>query len=192
MSGSKSIMSGVIDQTALINNVNGTYLFIKRSFDIAASLLAILFLLPVYLSVAIWIKARSRGAVFFVEEKFGIKGSRFLAYEFSKAIDNPYLRKLPLFLNVLRGSMSLVGPQPAASSEQVEDTWYHLRLSAKPGITGMWQASGKMGGMSEMVRVDLKYIRERSTITDLKIILKSIGLMSGNKRLLRKLKQPKE
>lgn len=183
-------MSRVIDQAAFINNVTGTYLFIKRLFDIAASLLAILFLLPVCLVAVIWIKARSRGAVFSIEEKFGIKGNRFLAYEFSKVIDNPYLRKLPLFLNVLRGSMSLVGPQPVSTSEPVEDTWYHLRLSAKPGITGMWQASGKIGGMNEMVRVDLKYIRERSIATDLKIILKSIGLMSGNKRMLRRIKQP--
>lgn len=190
MSESKTTMSGVIDRAALINNVTRRYLIIKRLYDIAASLLAILFLLPVYLIAFIWIIIHSKGAVFFVEEKFGIKGSRFLAYEFSKVIDNPYVRKLPLLLNVLRGSMSLVGPQPVSAKEPVEDTWYHLRLSAKPGITGMWQASGKVGGMNEMVRVDLKYVRERSIITDLKIILKSIGLMSGNKRLLRKLKNP--
>jgi lipopolysaccharide/colanic/teichoic acid biosynthesis glycosyltransferase len=73
--------------------------------------------------------------------------------------------------------MSFVGPQPTSVKEIIKDPWYILRMSAKPGITGLWQISRKSGGSNEMARVDLKYIRERSLWNDFKIILKTICLM---------------
>lgn len=180
----QSAINNIIDQSSLINNVSKTYLFVKRFFDIAIALLMILLLSPVILITALWIKICSRRAVLHTEEKYGLRGSRFKAYEFAKMIKNPYIRKLPLLFNVLKGNMSLVGPQPALTEDITKDAWYNLRMSAKPGITGLWQVSGKYGGLKEMVRVDLKYIRERSLWNDFKIILKAIRLMFGEKRTL--------
>lgn len=180
----QSDINEIIVQRSLINNVSKTYLCVKRFFDIVVSLLAILLLSPILLTTAIWIKIRSRGAILHTEEKYGLRGNRFKAYEYAKIVKNTYICKLPLLFNVLKGNMSLVGPQPASTEDITKDAWYSLRMSAKPGITGLWQVSGKNGGVNVMVRVDLKYIRERSLWNDFKIILKAIRLMFGKKRLL--------
>jgi lipopolysaccharide/colanic/teichoic acid biosynthesis glycosyltransferase len=178
----QSVIDRTIDQKSLINNVSKTYLCVKRIFDIVVSFLAILLLSFILLTTVIWIKIRSRGAVLHSEEKYGLGGSRVKTYEFSKIVTNTYISKLPLLFNVLKGNMSLVGPQPMSAGDITKDDWCNLRMSAKPGITGLWQVNGKYGGISEMVRVDLKYIRERSLWNDFKIILKTICLMFGEKR----------
>jgi lipopolysaccharide/colanic/teichoic acid biosynthesis glycosyltransferase len=178
----QSVIDRTIDQKSLINNVSKTYLCVKRIFDIVVSFLAILLLSFILLTTVIWIKIRSRGAVLHSEEKYGLGGSRVITYEFSKIVTNTYISKLPLLFNVLKGNMSLVGPQPMSAGDITKDDWCNLRMSAKPGITGLWQVNGKYGGISEMVRVDLKYIRERSLWNDFKIILKTICLMFGEKR----------
>jgi lipopolysaccharide/colanic/teichoic acid biosynthesis glycosyltransferase len=178
----QSVIDRTIDQKSLINNVSKTYLCVKRIFDIVVSFLAILLLSFILLTTVIWIKIRSRGAVLHSEEKYGLGGSRVITYEFSKIVTNTYISKLPLLFNVLKGNMSLVGPQPMSAGDITKDDWCNLRMSAKPGITGLWQVNGKYGGISEMVRVDLKYIRERSLWNDFKIILKTIRLMFGEKK----------
>ena len=174
----------IIVQRSLINNVSKVYLCVKRFFDIMVSLFAILLLSPILLASAIWIKINTRGAVLHAEEKYGLRGRKFKAYEFEKIVKNTYICKLPLLINVLKGNMSLVGPQPMLTGEMTKDVWYNLRMSAKPGITGLWQVSGRYGEVNEMVRVDLKYIRERSLCNDFKILLKAICLMFGKKRSL--------
>jgi lipopolysaccharide/colanic/teichoic acid biosynthesis glycosyltransferase len=86
------------------------------------------------------------------------------------------LDELPQLWNVLRGEMSLVGPRPSL--------WYELRqykpwhrnriLEAKPGITGLWQVSGRSRTtFDEMVRLDLRYTRTSSLWTDIKILLRT-------------------
>ena len=83
------------------------------------------------------------------------------------------LDELPQFLNVLRGEMSIVGARPPIPYEVEEyDLWHRKRLDMKPGITGLWQVSGRNRlTFEEMVRIDLFYIENWSVWLDLKIIL---------------------
>lgn len=86
------------------------------------------------------------------------------------------LDELPQLLNVLRGEMSLVGPRPPIPYEiECYDLWHRGRvLEAKPGITGLWQVKGRSRTtFDEMVRLDIKYIREWSCWLDLRILLET-------------------
>jgi exopolysaccharide biosynthesis polyprenyl glycosylphosphotransferase len=91
--------------------------------------------------------------------------------------------ELPQLWNVLKGEMSLVGPRPPLPREVAQYTEYDKqRLLVTPGCTGLWQVSGRSNvGFEEMVELDLKYIRERSILFDLKIIFKTILLLFGSK-----------
>jgi exopolysaccharide biosynthesis polyprenyl glycosylphosphotransferase len=87
--------------------------------------------------------------------------------------------ELPQLWNVLKGEMSLVGPRPPLPREVAQYTEYDKqRLLVTPGCTGLWQVSGRNDlGFDEMVELDLKYIRERSLLYDIKIIFKTIKIM---------------
>ncbi len=98
-----------------------------------------------------------------------------------------FLRKssideLPQVINVLKGEMSLIGPRPPIPYEvESYDTWHIERLKVKPGMTGLWQVSGR-GELpfEEMVKLDLFYLRNWSLWLDFKILLKTIpAVMSG-------------
>jgi lipopolysaccharide/colanic/teichoic acid biosynthesis glycosyltransferase len=83
------------------------------------------------------------------------------------------LDELPQFWNVLRGEMSLVGPRPPVPYEfEVYDVWHRRRvLEVKPGVTGLWQVSGRNRTLfDEMVRLDLRYCRSWSLWLDVKIL----------------------
>jgi lipopolysaccharide/colanic/teichoic acid biosynthesis glycosyltransferase len=91
--------------------------------------------------------------------------------------------ELPQFINVLKGEMSLVGPRPPIPYElEKYDTW-HLRrvLEVKPGITGLWQVTGRSSTtFDEMVRLDLQYARNWSPSMDVKILLKTpLAVVAG-------------
>ncbi|MDY0040410.1 MAG: exopolysaccharide biosynthesis polyprenyl glycosylphosphotransferase [Desulforhabdus sp.] len=84
------------------------------------------------------------------------------------------LDELPQFFNVLKGDMSLVGPRPPIPYElESYDVWHRNRiLEVKPGITGLWQISGRSScTFDEMVRLDLRYSRNWSVLMDLRILL---------------------
>jgi len=84
------------------------------------------------------------------------------------------LDELPQFWNVLRGEMSLVGPRPPVPYEfEIYDIWHRRRvLDVKPGVTGLWQVSGRSRTrFDEMVRLDLRYCRTWSLWLDLKILI---------------------
>ncbi len=90
----------------------------------------------------------------------------------------------PQFLNVLRGEMSLVGPRPPLAYEvQAYDTWHRRRiLEAKPGITGLWQVSGRSKtSFDEMVRLDLQYVRKWSLWLDIRILLQTPTVVFSGK-----------
>ena len=83
--------------------------------------------------------------------------------------------ELPQLLNVLRGDMSMVGPRPPLPSEaELYDTRARQRLAVKPGITGLWQVSGRcLLSYQEMIALDLQYCRSSSVATDLGILLRT-------------------
>lgn len=89
------------------------------------------------------------------------------------------LDELPQLLNVVGGSMSIVGPRPPLPSEVAQYTDYdRQRLLVTPGATGMWQVGGRNDvDFDEMVRLDLTYIQHRSIWMDLKIIFKTVVIM---------------
>jgi exopolysaccharide biosynthesis polyprenyl glycosylphosphotransferase len=87
------------------------------------------------------------------------------------------LDELPQFINVLKGEMSLVGTRPPTPDEvQTYLKWHHRRISIRPGITGLWQVSGrnKITDFDEIVKLDLKYIDTWSIWLDIVIIFKTI------------------
>jgi lipopolysaccharide/colanic/teichoic acid biosynthesis glycosyltransferase len=190
----------------------------KYFFDILGSAVALLLFSPLFLIIAIAIKATSPGPVFFRQERVGLNGKTFIFYKFRSMTTNNdpqqhkeyitrfinqqntaavepgifkltddsritkvgyFIRKtsldeLPQLINVLKGDMSLVGPRPPIPYEcDLYDIWHRRRLlAARPGITGLWQVMGRSRTtFDEMVRLDLKYLREWNLLLDLKIIL---------------------
>lgn len=93
------------------------------------------------------------------------------------------LDELPQLLNVLKGDMSIVGPRPALVREVEQYSSYQKkRLTVKPGITCIWQVSGRNTvGFDEWVEMDIYYIENRSIILDFKLILLTIPVLLGDK-----------
>ncbi len=89
------------------------------------------------------------------------------------------LDELPQFINILKGEMTIVGPRPPLPYEyEYYDDWHKLRLKVKPGLTGLWQVSGRSSvPFNEMVMLDLYYIENWSLLLDLKIMLQTIPVM---------------
>ena len=91
------------------------------------------------------------------------------------------LDELPQIFNVLRGDMSLVGPRPTSFSADTYSLWHTARLEVKPGLTGLWQISGRHEiDFDERLRLDIAYIRNRSLKLDVLILLRTFGaVLSG-------------
>ncbi|MDD5195585.1 MAG: sugar transferase [Candidatus Omnitrophica bacterium] len=87
--------------------------------------------------------------------------------------------ELPQFLNVLKGDMSIVGPRPALPYEvELYQGWQKERLKISPGITGLWQIQGRNRlDFEEGIRLDLKYIAEKSLTADFKIMFKTAWIL---------------
>jgi lipopolysaccharide/colanic/teichoic acid biosynthesis glycosyltransferase len=94
------------------------------------------------------------------------------------------LDEMPQFINVLKGEMSLVGTRPPTPDEvqQYED-WHLRRISTKPGITGLWQISGRnaIKDFTEVVKLDLQYIDGWRFATDLWILWKTVWVVLARK-----------
>jgi lipopolysaccharide/colanic/teichoic acid biosynthesis glycosyltransferase len=110
---------------------------------------------------------------------------------FGRILRKTSLDELPQLVNVLKGEMSLVGPRPI-SLEDFKRTktpfpsdfylWDQLRHQVKPGITGLWQVSGRSSlNFNDMVRLDLEYVRQQCLWNDFKILLKTIPVVLSGK-----------
>ena len=203
---------------------------IKRVIDIAASLLILLFFLPLMVMVAALIKISSPGPILFRQTRIGYKHRPFQLLKFrsmlvssddsehrdfvrdwiadkkdAQQVENGtiihkitndkrvtpvgrLIRKfsideLPQIFNVLRGDMSLIGPRPPLPYEiEHYKEWHKRRLDAPPGITGLWQVSGRNRlNFDEMVRLDLYYIENWSLEMDFKIAVRTLlEVLFGN------------
>ena len=97
------------------------------------------------------------------------------------------LDEFPQFWNVLKGDMSLVGTRPPTVDEWKQYEPYHRgRLAVKPGLTGMWQVSGRsdITDFEEVVKLDMEYVKNWNIGMDIKILLKTVGVVlkgSGSK-----------
>lgn len=85
------------------------------------------------------------------------------------------LDELPQLWNVLKGDMSLVGPRPTSFGSETWDLWHTARLEVRPGLTGLWQVTGR-GVMTfdERLRLDIAYLRAMSFGNDLRILLRTV------------------
>ena len=198
---------------------NEMQLALKRSLDVAISLLVLGLALPVIGIAALAIKLTSPGSIVFKQTRIGLNGRIFTLYKFRtmiedahdrreevahlnemngpafKAKDDPrvtpvgrWLRRFsldefPQFWNVLRGDMSLVGPRPPIPEEVASyHRWHRRRLSMKPGLTCLWQVSGRndIQDFDHWMKLDLQYIDNWSPSLDLKILLRTIpAVLSG-------------
>lgn len=99
--------------------------------------------------------------------------------------------ELPQLINVLRGEMSMVGPRPCLSYEYESYLpWQRERFNTLPGLTGLWQVSGKnRTTFAEMMQLDISYAREKTLWLDLVIILKTVPAILGQVWFARKKKK---
>lgn len=174
------------------------YRVAKRAFDISVATVLLVFTLPLWLIVGIWVKVSSRGPVFFRQQRIGHGGREFGMYKFrSMYVDAPryslspidagdrritpagrFLRRtsldeLPQLLNVIRGEMSLVGPRPEMPFiVEKYGAVERQRLSVPQGITGLWQLSAdRKNAIHESLEYDLYYIENRGFFLDIALLL---------------------
>lgn len=183
--------------------------FIKNLEDKVLGFIAIILTLPLWVIIAISIKLSSSGPVFYRQKRYGIHGKEFniwkfrtmnvsdSAGEFVQAVSSDprvtrvgrFLRRtsldeLPQLINVVGGSMSLVGPRPHPNkmNEDYRDQLfgYMQRHNVKPGITGLAQINGYRGetktdeDMKNRIQLDLEYIKNWSLFLDFKILLLTV------------------
>lgn len=183
---------------------------VKRASDIVLGLLILAMIWPIMLATAIAVKVTSKGPVIFKQRRYGADGKSIMVYKFrsmtvmedddtvKQAQKNDqrltpiggFLRKssldeLPQFLNVLEGSMSIVGPRPHANAHNEYYRklikGYMIRHKVRPGITGWAQVNGCRGEtdtldkMEQRIRYDLDYLRHWSLFMDLKIIFMTVA-----------------
>ncbi|AVQ44385.1 sugar transferase [Clostridium botulinum] len=137
-----------------------------------------------------------RSMVIDAEEKlFGLKDQNEMSGPMFKMRNDPritkvgkFIRKtsideLPQLFNVLKGEMSLVGPRPNLPREVIKFTDYQKdKLLVKPGLTCYWQVTGRNNiDFEQWIELDIKYIRERNTWTDIKLIFKTVRVLFGDK-----------
>lgn len=180
------------------------YEYSKRFIDIILSLFLIIVLLPLTILIAILIKMTSKGPIVYKQERVGLNDKNFILYKFRTMVANhsgpswttqnddritpfgkimryTHLDEIPQLFNILKGNISFIGPR-AEASKLVEIyrqlPYYDLRHIIKPGLTGWaqlnYKPSASLEEAREKLRYDIYYIKNRSLIFDLLIILKTI------------------
>lgn len=188
---------------------------VKRIMDIVVSLVVLIITLPILMSIALVIKFGSPGSIIYKQRRVGRGGKPFTMYKFRTmyldaesetgptwAKENDpritkmgyWLRKLrldeiPQLINVLRGSMSLVGPRPErphfVDQFKIQIPLYTRRLRVRPGITGWaqvkWKYDSSLDDVKEKTKYDLYYVENISLKMDLKILIITIITMLKGK-----------
>lgn len=189
---------------------------LKRAMDIVLSAGALVFISPLLLCIAVLIKIKDPGPVFFAQNRIGRDGREFRCLKFrtmvvdaqerldallasdpeaarewrmsQKLSSDPritplgdFLRRssldeLPQLFNILKGEMSIVGPRPIVRNEAARyGDKYGFYLSARPGLTGLWQISGRSDtSYDERVDLDMTYVRDWSVANDIKIMAMTV------------------
>ena len=205
-----------ITDRRLIRKVKAANGRLKRAFDLAGATLALVFLAPALLTIALLVKLTDRGPILYRHTRVGRQGERFECLKFRTMamdaeerlarilLDDPhaaeewqetqklrndprvtaigaFLRKssldeLPQIWNVLLGDMSIIGPRPITRAElnrYGKDRRYYLLV--RPGITGLWQVSGRSStGYEKRIRYDREYLEEWSWLGEFWILLMTI------------------
>jgi lipopolysaccharide/colanic/teichoic acid biosynthesis glycosyltransferase len=188
--------------------VSPYYLKSKRALDLVGGSVLFIISLPLWLIIFILIKLESRGPVIISQQRIGYKGKLFTMYKFrtmhahvnlyehapkqagdkritrfGKLLRQTSLDELPQVLNILNGSMSLVGPRPEMSHVVATyEPWQHIRFEAKPGLTGLWQVCGRKDlPLTENIEFDIYYIHHQSVILDTKILVRTIPVVIGRR-----------
>lgn len=213
-----NIFNSRVNVFTLENNLlSKTNMLIKSSLDYVLVISTMIFWVPIFVIIALWIKKEDpSGSIFFIQRRLGINGKEFLCYKFrtmysdqsfmpewldthpeEKAYYNIYhkymndpritkagafLRKtsldeLPQLFNVLKGEMSLIGPRPYMIIEKKDiGNKYPLVLAVKPGITGLWQVSGRNDvDFNTRVEMDVWYMKNWSLWNDITILFKTVS-----------------
>jgi len=177
----------------------------KRGLDLAVSSALIVVASPFLAAAAAAIKLEDRGPVIFRQERVGRDGKPFRILKFRTMVEDAHLKgpgylvsegdpritrvgaflrrwsldELPQLFNIVRGEMSVVGPRPtlAYQVEQYSD-FQRRRLAVPPGVTGWAQIRGRNGlTWPERIELDVWYVDHRSLGLDMKILLKTIGVI---------------
>lgn len=186
----------------------------KGLFDRGVAFVSLVLLSPLFLMLAIAVRADSKGPAFFRQERVGRAGRTFTMLKFRsmsvdaedrledikadnvhgddgpmlKVVNDPrvtrvgrFLRRtsldeLPQLVNVLLGQMSLVGPRPPLPREVAQyENHVQRRLLVKPGLTGLWQVSGRADlSWEDSVRLDLYYVENWSFLLDIAILVRTV------------------
>lgn len=183
------------------------YRFVKRAFDIVSCSAALIILAIPMAIVALKIKSESPGPVIYAQRRVGRNGRIFNVYKFrsmytdaesrgarwaqgddprvtpfGKIMRKTRLDEVPQFWNVVKGDMTLIGPRPERPAfcgefEKRIHGW-HYRTMVTPGLSGLAQVTGGYDLLpSEKILLDMEYIENRSLSLDLKIILKTLGVV---------------
>lgn len=192
--------------------MNSIQRFVKRLIDVTGALFALTICGPLFVAIAVAIRLDSKGSVWFRQKRLARGAKPFMVYKFRTMIENApdlrnpdgssfnaandsrvtkigaFLRKtsldeLPQFINVLFGSMSLVGPRP----DQADQCQYYTpeewrRTLVKPGITGLAQINGRNAiSWAARKQMDLEYVDRQSLSLDLQILFKTIPYVMGSR-----------
>lgn len=180
---------------------------IKRIFDLIVSVAALVILSPLFLLIAILIKAYDGGPVFYKQERLTKNGRVFMVYKFrSMCVDsekhgarlamkkdsrvtpignilrNIHFDELPQLINIIKGDMSLVGPRPErpeiAAQYCKEIPEFEYRLKVQAGLTGYAQVYGKYNTTPyDKLKLDLTYIENYSFLLDLQLIATTVKIL---------------
>lgn len=176
--------------------------FVKRCLDFILSLVAIIVLSPVLLVVAILVRCKLGSPIIFKQQRPGLYEKIFCMYKFrtmtdakdadgnllpdevrltkfGKALRSTSLDELPELFNILKGDMAIVGPRPLLVQYLPRyNERQHHRHDVRPGFTGLAQVNGRNSiSWQEKFEWDVKYVEQVSFLMDVKIIVKTVGVV---------------